>query len=60
MKSRITRWLDPDDAGMTQYGDVTNREWMHHEVLRMAQKGIKAKVVTHSKRGYIAIEREIV
>ena len=59
MKEQITQWLDPEVNKNSEYGRISNREWLHAEARRMGNDGQKFFVGRAGKSGLLALFRRI-
>ena len=57
-KEFITRKLWPGSVSETQYGEVTNEEWIRREQKRV-QRGTKEPVLVWRGCGQIALYKEV-
>lgn len=49
----VTNYLDPEGKINSEYGIITNREWLKEEKLRIGNCRI-----THNSQGFIALTRK--
>ena len=47
----VTRFIKPDEAFKSEYGQVTGATWLREEAMRLRRAGIETQIIPEDKKG---------